>query len=582
MTTQSGVVYRPGRIQTLSGVQEIILKQAWAHYFKYLGYPLDFPDEDLAYRECFVASTSTSEAEDPAFPNLTRTATRNSINSSVSHKTSSTSFSKKKGLFGKKAPVLVALPTPPPDSKRMHLIESGSSFNRYEPVTEPSEQFYQVFADYYKASFEYDDDYVSDESDDDDLSLETFVTASTSLTVPEESYSPPQRTKSRIMHPNDAKKATSDKSKPPSSSTYSKQVLPTPLAPPSTSTSRRGRASGHVKPNVNISPILAKYDPKHQHDAIFTFPAADLPDNWLLRFIRARKFELDPALNMFSKSMHWRSQELSASDWVIEGDASSYLNGTNKGFVKNFTTEKSWIEGTDRQNNPVFWFQAKKHFGSDSPAAETQRYAVVTIEWCRLFLKEVNDSADTVSIVFDLTGFSLKNADYTSIKFLADVFEAHYPESLGRIFIHNAPWIFSTVWNIVKNWLDPVVASKIHFTKNYQELCGFIDSKYIPINLGGENLTGSSYAVPEPHHVDPPKPKDSNYRAMRKEHDDLRLRFLETTAKWIEATSPAVSERYLQDKIQLSVAMSNLYLKLDPYMRSPGIYDRNGSLVVGN
>lgn len=82
--------------------------------------------------------------------------------------------------------------------------------------------------------------------------------------------------------------------------------------------------------------------------------------------------------------------------------------------------------------------------------------------------------------------------------------------------------------------------------------------------------------------MDPPKPKDSNYRAMRKEHDDLRLRFLETTAKWIEATSPAVSERYLQDKIQLSVAMSNLYLKLDPYMRSPGIYDRNGSLVVGN
>lgn len=577
MTAQSGVVYRPGRIQTLSGNQEIVLKQAWAHYFKYFGYPLDFPDEDLVFKECFVASTSTAEAEDPAFSNLTRTGTRSSINSSASHKTSSTSLSKRKGLFGKKAAVLVAAPTPPPDSKRVHLIESGSSFNRYEAVTEPSELFYQVYGDYYKASFEHDDDYVSDESDDDDLSLDTFVTASTSLTVPEETYSPPQRTKSRILHPS-ASKQPSQKS----SSTYAKQVVPTPLAPQSSSTPRRSRTSGHVRPNVNISPILAKYEPKHQHNAMFSLPAADLPDNWLLRFVRARRFELEPALSMFSKSMHWRTQELDASNWVLEGDALSYMNGTNKGFVKNFTTEKSWIEGTDRQGNPIFWFQAKKHFGSDSPAAETQRYAVVTIEWCRLFLREVNLSSDTVSIVFDLTGFSLKNADYTSIKFLADVFEAHYPEYLGRVFIHNAPWIFSTVWNIIKNWLDPVVASKIHFTKNYQELCGMVDPKYIPTNLGGENLSGSDYSVPEPHHVDPPRPKDSNYRAMRKEYDDLRLRFLETTAKWIESTSPAVSERYLQDKIQLSVQMSYLYLKLDPYMRSPGIYDRNGSLVVGN
>ena len=55
--------------------------------------------------------------------------------------------------------------------------------------------------------------------------------------------------------------------------------------------------------------------------------------------------------------------------------------------------------------------------------------------------------------------------------------------------IHNAPWIFSTVWNIIKNWLDPVVASKIHFTKDAKELSKFIDPTLIPDYLGGEDTT---------------------------------------------------------------------------------------------
>ena len=66
-------------------------------------------------------------------------------------------------------------------------------------------------------------------------------------------------------------------------------------------------------------------------------------------------------------------------------------------------------------------FQAKKHLTADSPLEQNQRYAVVTIEWTRLFLREVSESVDTCTIVFDLTGFSLKNADYATIKFLADV-----------------------------------------------------------------------------------------------------------------------------------------------------------------
>lgn len=45
-------------------------------------------------------------------------------------------------------------------------------------------------------------------------------------------------------------------------------------------------------------------------------------------------------------------------------------------------------------------------------------------------------------IVFDMTGFSMANMDYTPVKFMIKCFEANYPESLGAVLVHKAPWLF--------------------------------------------------------------------------------------------------------------------------------------------
>ena len=46
------------------------------------------------------------------------------------------------------------------------------------------------------------------------------------------------------------------------------------------------------------------------------------------------------------------------------------------------------------------------------------------------------------TVIFDMTGFSMANMDYTPVKFMIKCFEANYPESLGAVLVHNAPWIF--------------------------------------------------------------------------------------------------------------------------------------------
>jgi hypothetical protein len=46
------------------------------------------------------------------------------------------------------------------------------------------------------------------------------------------------------------------------------------------------------------------------------------------------------------------------------------------------------------------------------------------------------------NIIFDMTGFSMANMDYTPVKFMIKCFEANYPESLGAVLVHNSPWLF--------------------------------------------------------------------------------------------------------------------------------------------
>lgn len=328
-----------------------------------------------------------------------------------------------------------------------------------------------------------------------------------------------------------------------------------------------------VEPRKNILPCLSKYSPRDLHRSFLAGTRHELYDNYLLRFVRARKLHVENALTMISRSLHWRAEEYPVDEWFLEGDAQAYVDGLAPGLIKNLTTEKSAIIGYDYLGGPVFLFQARKHFAHDSPLEETQRFILMLVEWMRLFMDDTQ-ARDTGLVMFDLTGFSLKNTDNPPIKFLAEMFEAHYPETLGLVIVHNAPWIFSTIWNIIKNWLDPVVASKIHFTKTIDDVKGFVDGKYLPKEIGGSGEVDVSYPVPTIEHTHPPLQQDSTYRALRRERDELNMLFFDVTRKWVQSTLPEVSAQYLADKIDISTRLSENYKHLDPYERCPGVYDR--------
>lgn len=558
-----GVKYRPGRIQTLTGAQEVIMKQSWAILMKLFGFPLNMTVEETKRVECFVASSKSAKLDSYVHP-LERIKTKASVYSSNSTK------SKYSRFWGKES-VKPAIDDFAERSTRIRELSSKRLTEKFEPSVIPSNGIINAFVNHYKSSYEYAEDYISsdnefdssdktDDDDDDHESLITYVTAQSDISSTPIDF---QFIDKEVKNVSKKKKDIKTTGKDAIYKTLY-QDISVPKTP--------------IDVHADDYAFETDSTPEQLQKAILSAMRNDLPDNFLLRFVRARKWDAMKGLQMMIHSANWR-KNFPADKWLMEADGPSYLNQSNKGLIKNFTTEKAWINGYDNDSNIIFWFKALRHFGTDSSAYETQRYALLCVEWVRLFLKDYNESADTCTIVFDLTGFSLKNADYTNIKFLAVIFEAHYPESLGKVLIHNAPWVFSTVWNIIKHWLDPVVASKIAFTKS-ADLPKYIDKSYIPDYLGGTDTTGALYPIPKKGDDHPPKKKDVHYRRFRKTRDELTMRFFDNTRKWIESTDPDVSSLYLEERIAIGVELSRNYLELDPYIRNPGVYDRNGLLKL--
>ena len=194
-----------------------------------------------------------------------------------------------------------------------------------------------------------------------------------------------------------------------------------------------------------------------------------------------------------------------------------------------------------------------------------------------------------------MTGFTLSNMDYHPVKFMIQCFEANYPESLGVVLIHNAPWIFQGlfllfylnlngsllfvgVWKIIRGWLDPVVAAKVHFTNNRAGLEEFIQPEHIIKDLEGDENWKYEFKEPIEGENALMKDIDSRDRLLR-QREDLYAQFEANTRRWISHSGEADIQAIKAEREELAAQLRKGYWQLDPYVRARSTYDREG--VIG-
>lgn len=96
---------------------------------------------------------------------------------------------------------------------------------------------------------------------------------------------------------------------------------------------------------------------------------------------------------------------------------------------------------------------------------------------------------ETCCSIMDFKGVGISKASqvYGYVQQVSAVSQNYYPERLGKLYILNAPWGFSTIFAVVKRFLDPVTVAKIHvYGGGYEkDLLAQIPAENLPKQYGG-------------------------------------------------------------------------------------------------
>ncbi|KAI4167292.1 MAG: hypothetical protein LQ343_007336 [Gyalolechia ehrenbergii] len=317
--------------------------------------------------------------------------------------------------------------------------------------------------------------------------------------------------------------------------------------------------------------VLATQDPEKLRNAFWGMVKHDHPDGLLLRFLRARKWDVHNALVMLIATMNWRLKDIHVDDDIMmKGEGQAVLDSSSsnaavkregKDFLAQLRLGKSFLHGTDREGRPICFVRVRLHKQGEQSETSLERYTVYTIETARLLLAPPVDTAD-----------------YAPVKFMIKCFEANYPESLGVVLVHKSPWIFQSVWNIIKGWLDPVVASKVHFTKNLEELERFVEKSHIIKELGGDDPWEYHYVEPKTDENERMSDKSTLQRLLDERRSVVK-EYESTTQEWIANSQNRMALQ--QKRNDLVERLRSGYWQLDPYARARSLYDRIGMIREG-
>jgi hypothetical protein len=106
---------------------------------------------------------------------------------------------------------------------------------------------------------------------------------------------------------------------------------------------------------------------------------------------------------------------------------------------------------------------------------------------------------ETCCTIMDLKGVGITNVPsvYGYVRQASAISQNYYPERLGKLYLINAPWGFSSVFSVVKGFLDPVTVDKIKVLgSGYQsELLAQVPAENLPKEFGGQCECDGSCAL---------------------------------------------------------------------------------------
>ncbi|KAJ9567701.1 hypothetical protein OSB04_003667 [Centaurea solstitialis] len=211
----------------------------------------------------------------------------------------------------------------------------------------------------------------------------------------------------------------------------------------------------------------------------------------LLRFLKARDFNIERTIRMWEEMLNWRKEY--GTDTILEDFDFEELDEVLQHYPQGY-------HGVDREGRPVYIERLGKAYPSRlMRITSIERYLKYHVQE---FERAFNEKFPACSIaakrqicstttILDAQGLGLKNFTPTAASLLgamAKVDSNYYPETLHRMFIVNAgPTFKKCLWPAAQKFLDAKTIAKIQVLepKSLGKLHEVINPSQLPDFLGG-------------------------------------------------------------------------------------------------
>ncbi|KAI5070602.1 hypothetical protein GOP47_0014945 [Adiantum capillus-veneris] len=210
----------------------------------------------------------------------------------------------------------------------------------------------------------------------------------------------------------------------------------------------------------------------------------------LLRFLRARSFDVGKARAMYEAMLEWR-REIGA-DTIMET-----FKFPERKAVKELYPH--FHHKVDKCGRPVYIERyGQLHLEDLLRVTTLDRLLLYHIkEWEILINCKFPACSQAVGrpvlqslTILDLKGVTMKHLNKQVRHFIQKITridQDYYPEYLGKMLIINAPTSFKAMWQLIKPWLDKNTPKKIevHGSSYSAKLLELVDRENLPEFLGG-------------------------------------------------------------------------------------------------